>query len=92
MAILDERGEGFIFAHVLMPTENAHLVQCAFEKLYELEPEACLQVRVLISDITSVFVNGWQGAIPESQATIIKCSWHIEKGIHKPSSQRQIWG
>lgn len=85
LSILDERGEGFQIAHILMTTENHQLFQIAMEKLYELEPEACLAVTVFMSDITNVFTLGWQRAVPNSRARFLKCSWHIGKIFIKNS-------
>ncbi len=78
LVFIDARGEGAPAFQCLVESENEVGISAALRVLKKIAPEACRATRVLLTDISHVFVNSWKSVI-NSNVKISISGWHLQK-------------
>ena len=82
MAVFDERGEGKLICHAIIPTERTDMLEIVFSELYNLEPQACQRVEILMSDMSHAFEEAFKNTISD-RPIFVKCAFHVDERWRK---------
>lgn len=85
----DCRDEASPVFQCLIESENSAVLEVAFSILKKLEPEACDQVRVIITDCAKAFINAWRKSCG-SNAKHITCAWHLHRAWAKTIGKSKV--
>lgn len=88
--IFDSRSEGSPAFQCLVENENKSVFSDALRVLNALAPDACSNVKVLLSDSSHTFINSWR-AVANSNVTWSACHWHLERSWAKHIKNPQMY-
>lgn len=86
----DSRGEGTPVFQCLMESESKALFSCALKVLQSVSPEACSNVKCILSDTSRTFINAWRETINPNVVWSV-CHWHLEKNWAKHIKNTEMY-
>lgn len=86
LSLLDEYFEGVPVCQVITKSENQDAVEIGFRTLLQEAEEAVQNIKILTSDLSHSFVNGYVAALGKPVISI-KCAWHLMRAWRKKLSK-----
>ncbi|XP_059098236.1 uncharacterized protein LOC131892399 [Tigriopus californicus] len=80
--VFDRRGEGSPVFQALVENENQIVFSVALRVLNSIAPDACENVKTVLSDTSHTFINSWKEIINPNVLWSV-CHWHLEKNWAK---------